>query len=50
MMVFNTVEPALRVFNASSDNPRISLLASHTNSDNPMGLVVPWVPNKVPLG
>jgi len=50
VMVFNTSEAALRVFNADTDNPRISLLVSHTNAANPMGLVVPWVSGKEPAG
>lgn len=50
VMVFNTSEAALRVFNSDTDNPRISLLVSHTNAANPMGLVVPWVSGKEPAG
>lgn len=46
---FDTQEAALRVFNASSDNPKISLLSSYSVDTNPHGLLVPWVSNKEPL-
>lgn len=45
---FDTNETTLRVFNTSSDNPKISILADYSNSTNPHGLLIPWVPNKEP--
>jgi hypothetical protein len=46
---FDTNEVALRVFNASSASPKISLLSTYSATTNPHGLVVPWVSNKEPI-
>lgn len=45
---FDTAEANLRVFNSAGDNPKISLLAGYDKATNAHGLLVPWVPNKVP--
>jgi len=49
ILVFNTSEINLRVFNSESNNSRISLLASYSASTNPHAIVAPWTINKEPL-